>query len=710
MKTNDYKFKKATPVWERGTQLTMNRTVAFVAIVNGKNTDCTLAVSGASSFTVFINGEFIAHGPARTAHGFYRVDEYMLRDRLNRDENTVEIRVSGYNVNSFAYLDQPSFICAEIVAKEDVIAATGIPCLNFTAYGVDEKIMKVHRFSYQRPFTENYRLGDGAFDYCAREALDLEACPDKHFICRDLPYGEYERLSPVSIMGRGKVSYSEKDKYFTDRAITIVSDSFKGYKEDELEFKSYVEVGKMNFTMREDRTEPADSFTIQNNTYVDLDMGANETGLVYLEIDAQEDCELYVTSDEVLMPDGEVNCFRFDVTSVISLILKKGSYTFVSAEPYVMKYLRLVAKGADVTVHKLNLIEVAFPKSLIKTQFVSDDAVMKKIYDAALRTFRANVVDFYMDCPSRERAGWLCDSFFTSRVEKILTGASVVERQHLANFILPGQLPLLPDGMLPMCYPADILHNTYIPNWAMWYVVELAEYLDRTGDRELIDGARERVYALAKYFEGFENELGLLEKLKGWIFVEWSKCNSLVQDVSFPSNMMYAKMLRSIAYLYGDESLEKKAQKIKDTVNSIAMTESGFYCDNAVRGEDGKLHLSGERTETCQYYAFFCDFATPETHRELWERLIFEFGYDREKTGKYPDIYFAAPFIGNYLRLDLLHRYGYHDKLYGDIRGYFEYMADRTGTLWEHASVHASCNHGFASHVIYWMKTLGLVQ
>jgi len=37
-------------------------------------------------------------------------------------------------------------------------------------------------------------------------------------------------------------------------------------------------------------------------------------------------------------------------------------------------------------------------------------------------------------------------------------------------------------------------------------------------------------------------------------------------------------------------------------------------------------------------------------------------------------------------------------------------MADRTGTLWEHASVNASCNHGFASHVIYWMKSLGLVE
>jgi len=710
MKTNDYRFRKATPVWERGAQLTMNRTVAYVAKVNGKNTDCTLCLAGATSFTVFVNGEFLAHGPARAAHGFYRVDKYALRDRLDHDENTVEIRVSGYNINTFAYLDQPSFICAEIVAKDGVIAATGVPCINFTAYGVDEKMMKVHRFSYQRPFTENYRLGDGAFDYSHRTPLEIEACPDKHFICRDLPYGEYERLSPVSIMGRGKVSYSEKDKYFTDRAITQISDIFRGYKESELEFKSYVEVGKMDFSLREDTDETTGSFSIPADTYVDLDMGADQTGLVYLEVEAEDDCELYVTSDEVLMPDGQVNCFRFDVTSVISLILKKGTYTFVSAEPYAIRYFRLVAKGGSVNIRKINIIEVAFPNSLIKTRFVSDDAVMEKIYDAALRTFRTNTVDFFMDCPSRERAGWLCDSFFTSRVEKLLTGASAVERQHLANFIMPGQVALLPEGMLPMCYPADILHNTYIPNWAMWYVVELREYFDRTGDCEFICEARERIYALVNYFKRFENELGLLEKLEGWLFVEWSHCNDLVQDVSFPSNMMYAKMLRCISELYGDLELADKAQRIKDTVNEMAMTDSGFYCDNAVRNEQGKLVLSGERTETCQYYAFFCDFATPETHGELWERLVVDFGSDRKNTDKYPEISPSAPFIGNYLRLDLLHRYGFYDKLYSDIRGYFEYMADRTGTLWEHASVNASCNHGFASHVIYWMKSLGLVE
>lgn len=34
---------------------------------------------------------------------------------------------------------------------------------------------------------------------------------------------------------------------------------------------------------------------------------------------------------------------------------------------------------------------------------------------------------------------------------------------------------------------------------------------------------------------------------------------------------------------------------------------------------------------------------------------------------------------------------------------YFYKMAERTGTLWEHNSPHASCIHGFASYAAIWL-------
>jgi alpha-L-rhamnosidase len=256
--------------------------------------------------------------------------------------------------------------------------------------------------------------------------------------------------------------------------------------------------------------------------------------------------------------------------------------------------------------------------------------------------------------------------------------------------------------MLPMCYPSDHTDGVFIPNWAMWYVLELREYLSRSGDRELIDRARERMLALYRFFTAYENADGLLERLPSWVFVEWSRANDLVQEVNFPSNALYAAVLDTLHELYDLPALHQKAERIRAYIRANTMI-GDFFCDNAVRDAQGTLQLSGECTEVCQYYMFYFRVATPESHSKLWHILTHEFGPDRVKNGGYPAIYPANSFIGNYLRQDLLYRAGHHEQILTEIKGYFHYMAEKTGTLWENATDLASCNHGFASHVAVWL-------
>ena len=47
--------------------------------------------------------------------------------------------------------------------------------------------------------------------------------------------------------------------------------------------------------------------------------------------------------------------------------------------------------------------------SVLKRIHLPQDTELALIYDAALESFRANALDLFMDCPSRERGGWLCD-------------------------------------------------------------------------------------------------------------------------------------------------------------------------------------------------------------------------------------------------------------------------------------------------------------
>ena len=710
-------FIKAVPVWPEEYEDVMNISILFKATV--KKSDCkngapVLRIAGSSAFRISVNGEFYAMGPARAGHGYYRVDEYKIDALLTKEENDIEILVAGYNNNSFYWIDVPPFLAAEVVCGDEVVLCTGINGgeKEFTGYRMNERVQKVMRYSFQRNFTEVYDYNNKT-DFSAPVQLALADKEDKIFLERGIFYPEYEREDAKKVICRGVTSSSEKDNYFMDRAIVNIGPALKGFKIDELEIASTWEAQKLDFmpTSYDVIELPEnDSVALPENGYAVYDMGRNMSGLIGITVTCESDVTLYALFDEILT-DGDANkvdFLRLYTSSVVMWKLPAGTHKLLSFEPYVYKYIRFAFVGGSATISDVHMRRVGFymPPRKAKT----DNPKIKAVFDAAVETFRQNTYDVYMDCASRERGGWLGDSFFTSRTERVLTGKSEVERNFLENFLQPESFKCLPDGMLPMCYPADHYDGLFLPNWTMWFVFELAEYYERTGDRELIDAAKDKVYKLFKtYFCKFENEDGLLEKLEGWIFLEWSKASELVQDINYPTNMLYAKMKRTAGKLYNDPSLTEEGDKLAEVIRQKAFNGK-FFCDNAVYNENGVAELSGECTEACQYYAFHTGVATPELYPELWNTLLTDFGPQRKETGKYPEIYFANVLFGNFLRLDLLVDYGYEEELLKNIEGYFYYMAEKTGSLWENDTTVASCSHGFASHVIYWLDKLGLVE
>lgn len=698
------RFEKAVPVWQTGMETEKNHSLLFRAVVPARK-DALLRIAGHTRFLVRVNGRFLAVGPARAGHGYYRVDEYSLAGLLTEEANVISILAAGYNVNSFAYLDKPSFLCCEVLDGEELLAATGVK--GFEACIYTQRIKKVQRYSFQRPFVESYRF-DAAYDdaaVCAAwtgETVELSETEAKNFLIRRAPYTAYEFVPVCESVSRGGVSAVVPENPFRDRAICNISPILKGFAENELE-ELTIAMAQSRLPDYADLTVlPGADADIPANGFAGFRLPTSLTGMPELTVTVESDTTLILTFDEILV-DGKLDAVRNGTSNVIVWHLAGGvTYQLRSFEPYTMQYMELAAIGGAVQVRGLGLRRYDFPAAQIVNTVAMPTPRLQKIYDAAVETFRQNTVDIYMDCPSRERAGWLCDSFFTSRVEHLLTGRSAVERCFLENFLLPESFEFLPKGMLPMCYPSDHNDGVYIPNWAMWFVLELEEYLKRSGDRTLVEAARTRVYELLDFFKKYENTDGLLEKLDSWVFLEWSRSNQLVQDINFPSNMLYARMLEAVAVLYEDEALRDKAKTLKATIREKCFL-GNFFCDNAVYDDDGVARLSGEATESCQYYAFFTGVATPAMYPLLWKRLVEDFGPDRRTTGAYPHIAFANAFIGNYLRLELLYRAGLNDKVIENIDGYFHYMAETTGTLWEHVDVSASCNHGFASHVLYWL-------
>ncbi|MBQ8447735.1 MAG: hypothetical protein IJX27_02245 [Clostridia bacterium] len=720
-------FEKARPVWPFGRESEMNLWLSFRALASGAG-KTVLRLTGSSAYTVKVGGVFVAFGPARCAHGFYRVDELDITDYVN-GKSVVTIDVAGYSVDSFYHIDQPSFLCAELIEEGKVTAATGEEN-GFLCRVMTEHEQKAQRYSGQRTFCEVYNLTPALENWETAAEIDprdfaltlTRPTEEKEFIARECSYNVYDSVYAEKISSRLKFTLrTDTDsirypEYIIPRGKKTGA-SKKSFSFGEVETDIFLIARNAEVTSISKTDEAPCKLALAAGEGVAYKMPYNTTGKIELDAVCEEDTEILVKFDEFTIENGLVNFRRMYTVNAAIFRMKKGAYRLSTFEPYTAGALEIYVTKGKAEVSGVSMRYFGDVKT--ERKYIGGDADMQKIFDAAVETYRQNAFTIFMDCPSRERAGWLCDSFFTARAEKVLTGRSTVERNFLENFFLPEGFRDLPHGMFAECYPGDHYGGGYISNWAMWLVIELREYLERTGDREFVNSAKVRIDALLAFLAKYENSDGLLEKLERWVFVEWSKANELVQDISYPTNMLYAYMLEAAASLYGDESLKRKAANIKKKINEQAIMPDGFYCDNAVYGEDGKAHLSGMCTEACQYYAFFCGVATPEDNPVLWERLLNDFGPYRVEKGNWPNladdakwkhIYPANAFIGNYLRLELLCRYGENEKLLENIRGYFLKMAELTGTLWENDSPTASCNHGFASHVVYWMEKLSLLS
>lgn len=701
---SDFLSVKMRKIWLKGKSEEMNYTAMFVKRVDFSGT-CYLNVAASNAFAVFFNGAMIGC-VRRAAKGYSLINTYKL---TLSGSDVITVRVSSYRNNSFNFVDEPPFFAAELVAGGTLVAVTR----DFEAYEFPYRVQKCERYSFQRNFSEIYNYPCDPYyiniaAYLPDKKADIVEVEGNALITRELPYADFAVWNKLEQLETGEIFYPEKYKDPDTLGIMRKFEDMKSFAYSEMPERLSLLGVKLGYKMKD----------ILGNTYENgyklFDIKEEKTGFISLSARCYEDTEIVLLFDEILMDDvrnGEdaeyfpedrlpLVFYRMKTLNVVKFNLKAGEYSDLTTfEPYSFRYIKVCVIKGKAKIENLHVKLLENPEAF-RLKFSFGDNDYNALLAAAENTLAQNSVDVLTDCPSRERAGWLCDSYFSSQAESLLTGKNDVEKNFLSNYLIAKEDEHLPHGMFPMCYPADFPDGNYIPNWAMWLVLELESYFARTNDRELVEKFRGKIEELVLFFERYENADGLLEKLDKWVFVEWSRCNALTQDVSYPTNMLYSKMLSCAYSLYGTPEYLKKSEAVKSAI--IKQSYDGtFFIDNAKR-ENGKLIRGDEATETCQYYAFFCGIASKSTFPELYEKMFTLFGPNRDEH-IYPEVSPSNAFIGNFLRLDFLAREGNYARVLSECKEYFLYMARRTGTLWENQLPTASCNHGFASYISVWI-------
>ncbi len=638
-------------------------------------------------YNVYVNGEFVHYGPARAAKGYVRVDKLLLDPYLTAKENVLCIYVQANRTrNLFSALEEPLFGAEIFVGGELVCDGAAFKC-----YKMTDKLSRVERMSSQRGYVEIYHADSSRELLIASGRLPeeiLQEVPSPILLERNVGYASNEEVS-ACFYEQGSVSIDENKTWRND--FIDLLDSAGRF------------VGKLDGFLRKDCDEVVSrrlaSFVFEKDgvtgdyRYKNYAFERTRTGKFKLKIKVKAPTEMYLLYDDYLV-DGILQFNREQIIHALKWTLAAGEYTLYSSEVYVAKYVSLVS-SAEIDVESVSMICIENDETDGFT-LECEDETLKEVALAALHSFEQNGYDLLTDCPSRERAGYLCDGFFTAIAERFYTGANKVEGNLLENYALYKNEHFAHDGILPMCYPSEPDDDqTFIPNWILWYIVELADHKKRTG-QGLSEREREKIRAALAYFQSKENEYGLTEKLDGWVFLEWSRAGDFMDDVNFPSNMLYFAALQSAGELLGDTALIKKATLLKETILKMSFNGT-FFADNAIRTA-GRLEVQENCSETCQYFAAYFHILTPNENPDFYRRIFEGFGPMR-KTNAYMGMPNCNMFMGYVLRLCLLDRERKYRLLLDECKETFAAMAQATGTIWELFATNASCNHGFGSIV-----------
>jgi len=666
--------------------------------VGQDNQNVSVNITSKDFYRLYINGKFVYHGPARAAHGYARIDRININGYVQKGDNTIAIEVAVYNLKVFYITDEPGFVAAEVMADGNILTATGIAS-GWCGLLLSQRRQISEVFSHTRGHNEVYDLDEAYYGWRIGNFGNMVSQPLEEVYSRK--YLERGVLDP-------SFAIDDKARLLMAGDVVIIPDKQAPLWFEASAYKNFVRIDGAEAPARECASEKLG--VTGDITTFDYDFGSLASAFPCIHFTAMEAGSIDIIHTDRLTEDGDIYSLSGGTNNAIRIYFTPGEYSFEGFEPHSFRYVRIVIRSDGISNAKPYRREYQYQDNL-QCSFLSSDSDFNRIFDAARNTLIANTLDVFMDCPGRERAGWLCDSYFTAKSERMMLGDSHVNRAMLEDQLLAPELPGASKGFFNQAYPSKNDGNT-IPNWGMFLVPQLYDYYKATNDRAFIDSYKDRIIELMDTLLAHENKFELLENLPGYVFMDWSLANDDLykKPISVSTNALYGRILDLAADLYSRCEWSDKASRIRNVLKKHAFVSNSF-ADSLEINKDGNLVATPFTSEANQYYCYWFDVGTKEEHSEALKILLEEHGPKPERYPSNLRLGMSNVFIGLYIRLELLSILGEHVKLKEEMKKLFLYMIENgPGTLWENLSNGASVCHGFASYagVIILKDFLGL--
>lgn len=713
-----YKFKQARAVWCGGLTNQWNQFAGFYKeMLLEEAQEITIAIAARSYYRLYVNNQMVANGPARTAHGYCRVDEIKLavHGAVKLAVELAALNKPGKYSNDCTL--EPGLFVAEITDKSGrVLTATGDD-----SWGCRELPYRrslVETMSHCRGIIEWYDLDENSYDWrMGKGEFSTPAVIEDlvAFLPRRAPYASYRPIPMETVEDLSDIVCADGDTGVII-AIAKLADPawYKMLPEENLfleglkKEKDAVFTG--NYRIFDTLTDGKRIELKPGNAPAAVTFGRekSELGFIDFNITVAQPCCVDVINSDHLHFSGALK----SNTYVTRYCLSPGSYHLTTFEPKLVRYIKMILRTeGEVMLSYPVLLDDAYADDH-DCFFSCNDGELNAIYEASRRTLRLNTLDIFMDCPERERGGWLCDSHFISQSAWQMFGDLSVERDFLENFMLTDGTKKW-KGFFPEVYPGSKGREEAvgITTWSFWLMTELYDYYLRSGDRELIDASEARVNCFINGLLSLRGSSGLFEGLQDQ-FVDWSLSNKAfnLEPINIPNNCLAVCVLEKMALLYDREEWKQSADEVRSIIEAMdqgnpLFTEKG---DNGVF-DNGRLGRGGCLTEAGTAYELWSGFHLED--KKYINGFVNTMGYS-PKYRSDPNYGKANIFIGMIVRFDVLARLGKIETLVKELKDiYLAELRDGSGTFFEGYNAFSGC-HGINGLIgtLLTNKVLGLGQ
>ena len=236
------------------------------------------------------------------------------------------------------------------------------------------------------------------------------------------------------------------------------------------------------------------------------------------------------------------------------------------------RYILLEIETADepLILHDVHGTYTGYPFELASKFSAPEMPELDEILSVGWRTARLCAHETYMDCPYYEQLQYFGDT----RIQAMVTLYNSHDDLLVRNAIDNGRQSIVSEGITMSRYPSNL--HQFIPSFSIWWIKTVSDYWMHRSDDQFVAAQLPYVRKILDFYEKHLYDDASLSYISHWFFTDWASGfdagepprmadgRSSVQDLHFLLGLQAAaKMERALGMPAFAEHYEQIASRIK---------------------------------------------------------------------------------------------------------------------------------------------------